>query len=105
LGFVVWIVYLFAACIPCMPVTILFTGFLAFCATIFEGFKWWMLKSTFWCDGENLGCTMDTAGKVGIAAAACWFVASLMTCAHGAERMKANKDRDEQGRGEAYDDV
>lgn len=98
LGFVVWLFYLFAACIRFPPTFFIFAGLLCMFTCLFEGLKFWMNKSTFFCDGNNLGCSIDTAAKCGISAAVLWFVAFLMTCAHAAERMSKQGERGgEQG--------
>ena len=53
-----------------------------------------MKDSDIFCDGPDLGCGIDTAGRVAISACVFWFVSALMTCAHGKERMDADSDRD-----------
>jgi hypothetical protein len=90
-GFIAWILYLFAACLPFPPPVFLVAGLACFMACLFEGLKFWILRSKF-CDGDLKGCSMDTGGKLAISACVFWFVASLMTCGHAKERMDADKD-------------
>jgi hypothetical protein len=90
-GFIAWVFYLFAACVPFPPPLFLLAGLACVMACFFEGMKFWILRSGF-CDGDNLGCSMDTGGRLAISACVFWFVASLLTCGHAKERTDANKD-------------
>jgi len=95
IGFVVWLFYLLAACLPMPSPFFLGVGCLCMCACMFEGFKFWILQSSYFCDGDNRGCSLDTGGRCSISAVVFWFVAFLMACAHGKERMGASKDNDD----------
>ncbi|KAL7576921.1 hypothetical protein ACA910_006679 [Epithemia clementina (nom. ined.)] len=97
IGFIVFLVYLFAGCIPFPAKIFVLTGFLCMMACMFEGFKFWLGRSTTFCDsqitGLTLDCSMDAAAKCSISSAVLWFMAGLMTCAHGKERMAAQERR------------
>jgi hypothetical protein len=99
LGFIVWLATLFLVCMPSK--LLIMWGFFALVTCLFEGMKWWILRSTTFCDGSDLGCSMDTAGAVSIAAACCWFVATLLICASGATK----KTGAEEGAGEQEQEV
>jgi hypothetical protein len=101
-GFIAWLLYLFAACVPFPPPVFLVAGLACFMACLFEGLKFWILRSGF-CDGDNLGCSMDTGGKLAISACVFWFVASLMTCGHAKERMDADRDDGGEEQAEGID--
>mmetsp|Transcript_10441 Transcript_10441/g.13817 ORF Transcript_10441/g.13817 Transcript_10441/m.13817 type:complete len:215 (+) Transcript_10441:119-763(+) len=94
LGFAIWLIYLCAGCMRFPPTVFLAVGCLCFLACLFEGLKFMIFKSSFFCDGDNRGCELDTGGRCSICAIVFWFVAWCMTMAHVKERMDADKDED-----------
>lgn len=100
-GMVIWLIYLFAACIPFPSKVFMCTGMLCHIVCMFEGFKFWLKRSTAFCDSDSamvLGCTMDTGAYCSISAAVLWFLAGCMTCAHGKERMGVEEERNSDDR-------
>mmetsp|Transcript_27063 Transcript_27063/g.56683 ORF Transcript_27063/g.56683 Transcript_27063/m.56683 type:complete len:202 (-) Transcript_27063:224-829(-) len=97
IGFVVWLIYLCAGCVPMPPAIFGSIGCLCWCACMFEGFKFWIFRSEFFCDGDDLGCSLDTGGKCSVTAVVFWFVAFMMAAGHSKERMDAAKADEEGG--------
>ena len=93
-GFCVWMIYLFASCRRLPPKVFIFAGFLCYLACFFEGFKFWILRSRFFCDGDRLGCTIDRGGNCAISAIVLWFFAGKLVCAHTKERMNAGEEEE-----------
>lgn len=90
-GFVVWLIYLIAGCKDFPPKVFVMCANFCYIACFFEGFKFWMLRSTFFCDDSSegnealdrtLGCKYDTGGRCSIAAIVIWFVAGKTIFAH-----------------------
>ena len=90
-GFTVWLIYLIAGCKDFPPTVFMVCANFCYIACFFEGFKFWMLRSTYFCDdtteenmdlGRTLGCRYDTAGKCSISAIVIWFFAGKAIIAH-----------------------
>jgi len=104
IGFVVWIIYLFMGCIPIPPMGIIAVGCLCELVCLFEGLKFWIFKSPFFCDNENGGCGLDAGAKCSISAAVLWFLVGCMACAHAKERMMAAEKGDANQQPDQDDD-
>eukprot|EP00339_Tiarina_fusa_P028471 CAMPEP_0117016610 /NCGR_PEP_ID=MMETSP0472-20121206/13082_1 /TAXON_ID=693140 ORGANISM="Tiarina fusus, Strain LIS" /NCGR_SAMPLE_ID=MMETSP0472 /ASSEMBLY_ACC=CAM_ASM_000603 /LENGTH=130 /DNA_ID=CAMNT_0004720735 /DNA_START=363 /DNA_END=755 /DNA_ORIENTATION=- len=105
-GFCVWLIYLVAACRQFPPKVFIAAGLFCYIACFFEGFKFWILRSNFFCDNalETLGCSLDTGGNCAISAVVLWFVAGKLICAHTKDRMN-NAGEDENDGAPAGDDA
>mmetsp|Transcript_22784 Transcript_22784/g.49738 ORF Transcript_22784/g.49738 Transcript_22784/m.49738 type:complete len:223 (-) Transcript_22784:169-837(-) len=97
IGFVVWLIYLCAGCIKMPSPVFASIGCLCMCACMFEGFKLWIFRSTFFCDRGNGfgGCSLDTGARCTISAVVFWFVAMCMSSAHAVERTKSGEEDEE----------
>jgi hypothetical protein len=86
LGFCIWLAYMFAACVRFPPKIFKLIGGLCILICMFQGLVFLVFKSDRVCDGDNLGCSLGTAGKCGVSAVVFWFLAGIFSCAAGKEK-------------------
>lgn len=99
IGFLVCMIYLCAGCIKYPPVVFASTSCMCLLACMFEGFKFWIFRSDFFCYSYvNLSsCNIDTASKFGISSIVFWLVAFAMATVHrkkNSNRKNENEDGD-----------
>ena len=116
LGFVLWLLFLFAGCLKFPPAVFALASCLAMCATLFEGTKIPYTEKkerSYWCfsplssllvDYPGLkfmifkadvcegGCELDTGARCSICAIVFYFVSWCMIGAYTKERMDAEKE-------------
>jgi hypothetical protein len=86
LGFCIWLVFMFAVCVRFPPKIFKLIGALCILICMFQGLVFLVFKSDEVCDGDNLGCSLGTAGKCGVSAVVFWFLAGISSCAAGKEK-------------------
>jgi len=95
IGLFLWILYLASAFCVKLPVCVVTCmSLLCLCAAFFESMKLWLFHSTTFCSGANLGCSLGMGAKIGIGAAAAWFVSGLCLCCIVKQRNNLSERKD-----------
>jgi hypothetical protein len=85
LGWIIWIFYLLSSCFRCGPTIFKVCGFFGVLNCLFQSLVFLLKKSGDVCNGDDLGCGLDTGGRCAIAAAVLWFFTGIFSCGAGKE--------------------